>query len=268
MKILNEVVEIQRNIREQSPLIECITNFVTVNDVANSILAIGASPIMADAKEEIEEIVKISKALYINIGTLQSTVIESMYKAQSTAQNFNKPIVIDAVGAGASKLRNKTVDALLNKGVDIVHGNYSEISYIGSSTTNTKGVDASDLDSDVDIISISKNVAVKFNCVCIATGKRDIVTDGNNTYIIYNGCSEMSSITGTGCMLTGLAASAAAVSKNHLAAALLGTALTSIAGERAKENSKGLGDFHINILNELSTINAEILRGDIKIEKY
>jgi len=264
---MNSLNEIMQNIKNVNPLVHCLTNYVTVNDVANSLLSIGASPIMADSIDEVEEIVGISKAVYINIGTLNSTVLKSMEVAQNLAVSKNIPVILDAVGAGASSLRNKSTISILERSVDIVHGNYSEIAYIASSVSNTKGVDASSLDESLDIISMAKKVAKKYNCICVATGEKDIITDSETTYAVKNGCREMGNITGTGCMLTGLIAASAAVEEDFLLASTYATALMAISGERAFENYRGLGSFHVNIFNELSTIDEHIFEGAIKIEK-
>lgn len=253
-------------IRENRPLIECLTNNVTINDVANAILAIGASPIMAQSVLELEDIIKNSGALYVNIGGISEESLNEMRFAAKMADKYKKPIVFDAVGAGSSKIRNEFTDEFIKNNLAIIHGNYSEISYIVNKSLNSKGVDAS-IDESVSMSEIALKASQITNSVIVATGKVDYVTDGKVCYSIDNGVEEMQLVTGCGCMLTGLLASGAAVTENYLDSALTITTLMSIAGELAKKGMRGLGDFHINLINHLSTINYIDLKDGAKIEK-
>ena len=190
------------NVRKNCPLIHNITNYVTVNDCANIIIACGASPIMADDKEEVAEITTICSGLNINIGTLNSRTIESMKIA----------VVLDPVGAGASKLRTKTAMHLLKEvKFAVIRGNISEIKTLAFGSGTTKGVDADVTDKVTkenldEVIAFAKVFARKTGSVIAITGAIDIIADSRKAYCIYNGHPMMSSVTGTGCQLSAMTA--------------------------------------------------------------
>lgn len=198
------------NVREKSPLIHNITNYVTVNDCANIVLACGASPIMADDKEEVEEITGICSGLNINIGTLNSRTIASMLIAGKKANELGHPVVLDPVGAGASKLRTSTAMKLLDEvEFTVIRGNISEIKTLASGAGTTKGVDADAAEKVTEenldeVVAFAKAFAKSTGAVIVITGAIDIVTDGEKAYCIRNGHPMMSSITGTGCQLSAL----------------------------------------------------------------
>ena len=228
------------NVREKCPLIHNITNYVTVNDCANIILACGASPIMADDMEEVAEITTICAGLNINIGTLNSRTIESMLIAGKKANELNHPVVLDPVGAGASKLRTQTAIKLLNEvKLTVIRGNISEIKTLALGGGTTKGVDADVADKVTqenldDVVAFAKAFAAKTGAVIAITGAIDIVADQNKAYCIYNGHPVMSSITGTGCQLSAMtAAFVTANSENPLEAAAAAVCAMGYAGEIA-----------------------------------
>ncbi|SUB75170.1 hydroxyethylthiazole kinase [Peptoniphilus indolicus] len=255
-----------KTIKEKRPLIECLTNNVTINDVANAILAIGASPIMAHSVLELEDIIKNSGSVYINLGGICEESLKEMRFAAKMAEKYQKPLVLDAVGAGSSSIRNEFTDGFIKNKISIIHGNYSEIAYIVNKSSNSKGVDAS-VDESISMVDVAIKASQITNSVIVVTGKIDYVTDGKTCYSIDNGVAEMQLVTGCGCMLTGLLSAGAAATNNFLESALTITTLMSVAGERAKNGIRGLGDFHINLINELSTINYKILKEGAKIEK-
>ena len=193
------------NVRTKSPLIHNITNYVTVNDCANMVLACGASPIMADDAAEVEDITTICGGLNINIGTLNSRTIESMLRAGKKANALGHPVVLDPVGAGASTLRTETAYRLLDEvRFTVIRGNISEVKTLASGAGTTKGVDAEEnLDGAV---AFAKAFAAKTGAVVAITGAIDIVADGAKAYCIRNGHPMMSAITGTGCQLSALTA--------------------------------------------------------------
>ena len=187
------------NVRTKSPLVHNITNYVTVNDCANMVLACGASPIMADDAAEVEDITTICGGLNINIGTLNSRTIESMLKAGKKANALGHPVVLDPVGAGASALRTGTAYRLLDEvRFTVIRGNISEVKTLASGAGTTKGVDAD--------VAFAKAFAAKTGAVVAITGAIDIVADGAKAYCIRNGHPMMSAITGTGCQLSALTA--------------------------------------------------------------
>ncbi len=234
--------EMNRIVREKCPLIHNITNYVTVNDCANVLLATGASPIMSDDKYEVEEITAICGGLNINIGTLNEKTIESMLVAGKKANELNHPVVLDPVGAGASSLRTDTALKLLNEiKFTIIRGNISEIKALAGTANATQGVDANiadkvtddNLDSAIDFV---KAFAKKTGTIIAVTGAIDIVCNSEKAYIIYNGHPMMSSVTGTGCMLSAI--TAAYVTANPeavLEAAAMAVCTMGIAGEIAQK---------------------------------
>lgn len=260
-----------QELRLKKPLVHHITNYVTVNDCANIVLAIGASPIMADDIDEVEDIIAISSALVLNIGTLNNRTVESMLAAGKKANEFNIPVILDPVGAGASGLRNRTVERLLEEvKISVLRGNMSEIRFIAGLKATTKGVDASEADMGSSVEagrSVAEQVAKKLGCVTAITGATDIVSDGSRTVYLQNGTKLLSQVTGTGCMCTSLVGAFCGASDDYLIAAAGGIISMSIAGELAEENSgnKGTGSFHIAIMDEVSKLNAEILADRGKI---
>lgn len=202
--------EMLKNLKINSPLIHNITNYVTVNDCANMLIACGASPIMADDMEEVEEITTICGGLNINIGTLNSRTIPSMFLAGKKANELGHPVVLDPVGAGASTLRTKTANDLLSKvKFTVIRGNISEIKTLALGAGTTRGVDADISDSITkdtleQAVLFAKNFAKKTEAIVAITGAIDIVANSEMAYCIFNGHSTMSSITGTGCQLSAL----------------------------------------------------------------
>ena len=206
------VKKILENVRNTCPLIHNITNYVTVNDCANILLACGASPIMADDEAEAAQITEICGGLNINIGTLNSRTIPSMFLAGKKANELNHPVILDPVGAGASGLRTETALKLLETvHFTAIRGNISEIKTLAWGHGTTKGVDADVADRITkenldEAVAFAKNFAKKTGSIIAITGVIDIVSDSQTAYCIYNGHSMMSSITGTGCQLSAMTA--------------------------------------------------------------
>lgn len=200
------------NVRAKTPLIHNITNYVTVNDCANILLACGGSPIMSDDINEVEEITSICGGLNINIGTLNQRTIQSMLSAGIKANSLGHPIVLDPVGAGASSLRTNTALMLMEKiRFSVIRGNISEIKTLALGAGTTKGVDADIADAvteqNIDsVAAFAKDFSKKCGAVVAITGAIDIVANDNTAYIIRNGVSMMSKITGSGCMLSAMTA--------------------------------------------------------------
>ena len=237
------------NVRTKSPLIHNITNYVTVNDCANMVLACGASPIMADDAAEVEDITTICGGLNINIGTLNSRTIESMLKAGKKANALGHPVVLDPVGAGASALRTETAYRLLDEvRFTVIRGNISEVKTLASGAGTTKGVDADVADRVTEenldgAVAFAKAFAAKTGAVVAITGAIDIVADGAKAYCIRNGHPMMSAITGTGCQLSALTApaqpleaAAAAVCAMGLAGEIAHARLTPLDGNATYRN--------------------------------
>ncbi len=200
------------NVRANTPLIHNITNYVTVNDCANILLACGGSPIMSDDKDEVEEITSVCAGLNINIGTLNGRTIDAMVLAGRKANELGHPVVLDPVGAGASKLRTNTAKRLMDEiQFTVIRGNISEIKTLSGVSAATQGVDANVTDKVTDenldtAITFAKSLASKTGAVIAITGAIDIVCNGEQAYVIRNGHPMMSAVTGTGCMLSAMVA--------------------------------------------------------------
>ncbi|GEQ16514.1 MULTISPECIES: hydroxyethylthiazole kinase [Clostridium] len=273
--IAQKVVELLNRLKNKKPLIHNITNYVTVNDCANILLAIGASPIMADDLKESADITSIASALVINIGTLNERTIESMIASGKKANELNIPVVLDPVGAGASLFRNETTKRILEEiKISVLRGNMSEIKFIAGLESETKGVDASesDLKSDSDEgIRVANSLAKRFNCTVAITGVCDIVSDGEKSVTIENGTKMLSNVTGTGCMTTALVGGylgACETKEDLFIAAISGIVSMGICGEIAEERagSIGLGSFHMAIIDAVSNLDEEDLLKRSKIK--
>lgn len=239
-KVQKELAVLVDRVREQAPLIHNITNYVTVNDCANILLACGASPIMSDDLQEVEEITSICGGLHINIGTLNQRTIPAMKAAGKKANACGHPVLLDPVGAGASRLRTETAEELLKEiKFTAVRGNISEIKTLALGMGSTKGVDADSTDAVTDAtleaaVTFAAEFARKTGAVAAITGAVDIVTDGREAFIISNGHPMMSEITGTGCMLSAMMTAYLTADSGHpLEAAAAAVCAMGIAGERA-----------------------------------
>lgn len=255
-------------VREKNPLVHCITNYVTVNDVANAILAVGGSPIMADDINEVAEISSIASAVVINIGTLNERTVKSMEKAGVTANSKNVPVILDPVGVGVSNLRNKTVEKLLaTVKFAAIRGNLSEMAFCAGKNSATRGVDSNSTDEKFSVAEVAKIVAEKYSCVAIITGAVDVVTDGKKFAQIKNGVAAMGKITGTGCMLSGILGAYIGAVEDKFSAAVSAVASMGIAGEISAEkySEVGTGSLHIGIIDALSKIDDEIISARGKI---
>ncbi len=246
-------------IREKAPLIHNITNFVVMNNTANALLALGASPVMAHSEHEVSDMVKLAGALVVNIGTLSEQWITSMKKAIKSAKEAGVPIVIDPVGAGATPYRTNTLLELLDiADPAIIRGNASEILAVGGAEGETKGVDS--VASSESAVDAARQLAKSRNCVVCVSGEVDHIVEGDKTATIHNGHPMMPRVTGLGCTATALCGAFAAVNPSAFAAAAHAMAVMGIAGEFAGDDAKGPGSFQVNFLDELySLYKADII---------
>lgn len=277
--MINAIVEAAQKVRNKVPLVHNITNYVTVNDVANAELAIGGSALMADDIAEVADMVAIASATNINIGTLNERTIKSMIEAGKQGNLTGTPVIFDPVGAGASGLRNETTRAFLDScRPTVIRGNISEVGFVAGLDVATKGVDAAEADAGNDAVAIAKSVASAYRCVCAVTGAVDVVTDGKTVVKIDNGSPLMGKITGTGCMCDGLigcfvGACDDPTDMEQVLVATAGAILSmSLSGELTALSLEtdggfvGTGSLHIGIIDCLSTLEADDYRAYARVE--
>ena len=257
--------QILLDVREHQPLIHCITNSISINQCANAILAVGGRPIMAEHPMEVAEITRTAKALMLNLGNITDARMESIRISAEKASENGLPILLDAVGIACSQLRRNYIHELLSALTPtVIKGNYSEIYALYQDSYHSSGVDAEDL--DVTTLSLAAvTLAREMNTIILASGKVDIVTDGNWLVHIHNGTTQLSTITGTGCMLGALCATYLSANIS-LEAVITASALLGIAGEKTKTD-RGSGTFFVNLMDALSTLTAEDICKNIKLEE-
>lgn len=251
-------------VRIQAPLIHNITNFVVMNNTANALLAIGASPAMVHAPEEVEEFVAISSALVVNIGTLDATFVKGMKRAMRQAKSLEKPIVFDPVGVGATSYRNQVSEDLLTLATpDIIRGNASEIMALAGLNAQTKGVDSL-YGSDV-ALAAAKRLSSVWGSVVVISGAIDYVVFGEQIASIANGHPLMAKVTGMGCTATALTGAFAAVNPDYFQAAVHAMAVMGIAGEMAAERNLAPGSLQVNFLDALYQLTEQEIEARLKL---
>jgi len=251
-------------VREKAPLVHNITNFVVMNVTANALLALGASPIMAHATGELDELLGIVSALVLNIGTLDACWIESMGKAAAAAGKRGVPIVLDPVGAGASRLRTETSLALMKiQRPAILRGNPSEIMALAGAAGATKGVDSAHRSEEAE--EAARGLAKAFDCVVVASGATDFLTDGTSDVRISGGTPLMPRITGMGCTASALVGAFVAVEASPLDSAAAGMAVMKVAAEIAAEKASGPGSLQVHFLDALHNLAQDDLVRRLKI---
>lgn len=262
---VEKIIQIFEEVKRKNPLVQCITNTVTINDCANALLAIGASPVMADGHEA-AEMAEIADSLVINIGTLNESTEKAMKSAATVASRRGIPIILDPVGAGSTPTRLRLSRELIEQyPITIVRGNWSEIKALKDGIGSMKGVDS--CKKETMKIEELKEWARDFKTILAVTGKEDLITDGKQLFRVKNGCSKMQQITGTGCMSTTLCGAYATCTNNMFWGAVSGTAVMSLAGELAgRENGIGSGTLRTQIINELNLMNDTKLKQEGRFE--
>lgn len=273
-KVLGSALE---NVRSQVPLVHCITNYVTVNDCANALLACGGSPIMSDEPEDVADITSICGGLVLNIGTLNARSIEGMHVAGARAGELGHAIVLDPVGAGASALRTKTAADLIDTlPITVVRGNMSEVKTIAGTAAATRGVDVNPDDAVTEdnlaaSAAFARELAAKLGCVVAITGAIDIVASADRAVAIRNGVPTMGKITGTGCMLTCVVAAYAVANPDDVfgatVAAIAGHGLAGEVAAARMTPADGNGSFRTYLLDAICNMTADQLVADAKIEE-
>ena len=264
------------NVRAKSPLVHNITNYVTVNDVANVLLAAGGSPIMSDDADDVADITSICGGLNINIGTVNKNTIPSMFLAGKKANALGHIVLLDPVGAGASRLRTDTANRLMQEvRFDAVRGNISEIKTLCTGSGSTKGVDADAVDAVTEAnldngVQLVKTFAAQTGCIIAVTGAIDLVSDGARCWCIRNGRAEMSRITGTGCQLSALmTAFLVANPDRKLDAAAAAVCMMGLAGEIGWANMQpgdGNSTYRNRIIDAIFNMTGDALEEGAKYE--
>jgi hydroxyethylthiazole kinase len=245
-------------LREQKPLVHQITNYVVMNETANATLALGALPVMAHAREEVEEMVGLAGALVINIGTLSPHWVEAMLAAGRAANAKGIPVVVDPVGAGATRYRTETARRLLNEvDVTVVRGNAGEIATLVGVEAEVRGVES--IAAGGDPGDLAREAARTLGVIASVTGPVDHVSDGETTLAIANGHELLATVSGTGCMSTAITGCFLAANTNALEAAAEALSAFGVAGEDAAEGARGPGSFHVGLYDALYNLDPAAL---------
>lgn len=258
------IPEVLRKVRNEVPLVHHITNVVVTNITANVTLAVGASPVMAHALEEVQDMAGAAKALVLNIGTLTPELVEAMILAGRTANTRSIPVVLDPVGAGATPLRTESAQRILSEvKISILRGNEAEVSVMGGFGGTIRGVDS--VSGYHDRGTLVRETASKLACVVAVTGAADFISDGERLAVVENGHPMLRHVTGTGCMATSVIAAFAAVEKDLLVATAAALAYYGYAAERAAARSEGPGTFQAALFDCLFNMTPEELASGLKL---
>jgi hydroxyethylthiazole kinase len=254
-----------RRLRERKPLVHQITNYVVMNETANATLALGALPVMAHAREEVEEMVGLAGALVINIGTLSPHWVEAMLAAGLAANERNIPVALDPVGAGATRYRTDAAKRLLDEvDVSVLRGNAGEVATLVGVEAEVRGVES--IGAGADTAELARAAARSLGVVASVTGPIDHVSDGERVIAIANGHPLLATVSGTGCMSTAITGCFLAVAEEPLDAAVEALVAFGVAGEDAARDAKGPGTFHANLYDALAALDPETLNGRAKAE--
>ena len=261
--MIKDIIDILEGVRAKRPLVLHITNYVTVNDCANVTLCAGGSPVMTDEAEDIKEMVKLASAVVLNIGTLNERTVKSMMLAGKEANKAKIPVILDPVGAGATKYRTDTVWRILKEvKVSIIKGNEGEIGSLAGMGGKVVGVDSAgsgDIDAAAELAKSTKTVVAM-------TGKEDIISDGKTTILVNSGHELLGTVSGTGCMVSSVTGCYAAVTEDMLMAAVAALTVFTTAGELAAKNSLGPGTFKQHLMDAMQNLTRQelVIRGSAK----
>jgi hydroxyethylthiazole kinase len=252
-------------LRERKPLIHNITNYVVMNETANAILALGALPVMAHAKDEVREMVGLAGALVLNIGTLSEDWIDAMLTAGRGANERGIPIVLDPVGAGATQYRTTTAKRILDEvDVSVLRGNAGEVATLVGVQAEVRGVES--IDAGGDAAELAREAARTLGLVASVTGAVDHVSDGERAAAVSNGHELLAAITGTGCMATALTGCFLAAKNDPFEAAAEALVAFGVAGENAAREAKGPGSFHVGLYDALAALDPATLSARARVE--
>jgi len=252
-------------VRARAPLVHNVTNWVVMDLTANALLALGASPVMAHAVGEVEEMTALAGAVVLNMGTLDDSWIASMAATLDAARQHGKPVVFDPVGAGATRLRPQTARRLVEAGgVSVIRGNASEIAALAGSAGRTKGVDS--LDESLKVADAAAGLLSLCDAVVIS-GEKDVVVGRDRRCVLGNGCAMMTRVTGMGCTATALVGVFLAVQPDRFLAAAHAMAVMGIAGELARDVSAGPGSLRMHFLDALYDLDEERIASRLRVER-
>lgn len=264
-KIKIDAYALLEKIRAQKPVIHHLTNWVTIYDCAQVVKVLGASPVMAHAREEVAEMARIASALVLNIGTLTPEFVEAMKIAALSANNKGIPVVLDVCGAGATTLRDRKCFELLDEvRIDIIKGNASEVARISGKKVRTKGVDATRVEQDM--MAVARKLARESKCTVAVTGAEDVVTDGSKLYLVKNGHPLMANIVGTGCMAASVIGAFAAVEPDLALAAAAALVCFEVATECAVKGASGPGTLKERIFDCLYHLDRQTIDSMQQVE--
>ena len=250
-----------RRLREAKPLVHQITNYVVMNETANATLALGALPVMAHAREEVEEMVALAGALVLNIGTLSPHWVEAMIAAGKVANERGIPVVLDPVGVGATRYRTETAGRILEEvRVTVLRGNAGEVATLVGDQAEVRGVES--IDAGGDAAELAARAGRTLGLVAAVTGPLDHISDGEHSIVVENGDAMLATITGTGCISSALTGCFLAVNTERpLDAAAEALVALGVAGEDAARDAKGPGSFHVNLYDALAALDPATLDG-------
>ncbi|WP_141432730.1 hydroxyethylthiazole kinase [Bacillus sp. 03113] len=255
-------------VRQINPLVHNITNVVVTNFTANGLLALGASPFMADGADEVADVAKISSVLVLNIGTLNPIAVNSMILAGKSANEHGVPVILDPVGAGATQYRTDVAQKIISEvKISVIRGNAAEVANVFGEKWEIKGVDAGTPQGNVEELAVA--AAQKLKTVVAITGKEDVVSNGDTTYVIANGDPILTKVTGTGCLLTSVIGAFAGVEKDMLQASVAALSFYGVAAEKAarKTAELGPGSFQIEFLNQLALVTSQDIEQYSSVKK-
>ncbi len=252
-------------IRAAAPLVHNVTNWVVMDITANALLALGASPVMAHATDEVNEMTALAAAVVLNMGTLDELWIASMMTSLYAARRHARPVVFDPVGAGATRLRTETARRLLEAGgISVLRGNASEIAALSGATGRTKGVDS--LDESLKVADAAASLTKRCHVV-VVSGEKDVIVGRDRRCVLANGCALMTRVTGMGCTATALTGAFLAVQPDPFLAAAHGMAVMGIAGELARDISAGPASLRMHFLDALYNLDESTIASHLQVQQ-
>jgi hydroxyethylthiazole kinase len=257
--MIKDAAQVIDRVRQNVPLIQAVTNYVTINDCANILLAFGASPAMVEAREEAGDFAQYAHAVYINLGTLTNEQEEACVRAAAGAKKAGKPVVLDPAGCGAVPRKADVIAKIAALGrIDILKGNTGEIMVLAGLDAKVRGVDS--MENEAGAEEAAGLLAKKYGCTVAATGEVDVVTDGSRFVHVHNGVELLTKITGAGCMAGALCAATAAVCEDMTVAACAAMTAMGIAGERAYQKASLPGSFRVALMDAIYTVTGDTLK--------